>query len=72
MVVVVLQLHAKGAARHRVVLIPAHLHELAVLDLVDHGASVGAVMGTPAEEGFACRLIVHASSPPFWLLAAGS
>src|SRR5262245_58496105 len=55
MVVVVLQLHAKGAARHRVVLVPAHLHELAVVHLVDHGAGVGAVMGTPTEEGFACR-----------------
>src|SRR5262249_37007544 len=64
MVVVVLQLHAKGAARHRVVLVPAHLHELAVVHLVDHGAGGGAVMGTPTEEGFACRLCVHIPSPP--------
>jgi hypothetical protein len=62
--VVVLQLHAKRAAGHRMILIPAHLHERAVLDLVDHGAGVGTVMRTPAEERFACRLIVNASSPP--------
>src|SRR5262245_28193675 len=35
MVVVVLQLHAKGAARYRVFLVPAHLDELAVLHLVE-------------------------------------
>jgi hypothetical protein len=38
------------------ILIPARLHEPAVLDLADHGAGVGTVMRTPAEERFACRL----------------
>src|SRR5262249_15465257 len=66
---------AKGAARHRVILVAAHLDELAVLNLVDHGAGIRTVVRTPAEERFALRLLVHALNPPFaayrcWLFFA--
>jgi hypothetical protein len=46
------------------VLVAADLDELAVLDLVDHGAGVRTIMRTPAETHLACRLFVHTLSPP--------
>src|SRR5882757_9443364 len=46
------------------VLVAADLDELAILDLVDHGASVRAVMRTSAEESRTCGLIVHALNSP--------
>ena len=73
-VVIVLELHAQPAAGHRVVLVAPDLDQLAVLDLVDHGAGVGAVMRAPAEEGLALRLIVHDAPLPLtldrWLRSA--
>ena len=59
MVVIVLELHAQPAAGHGVLFVAPDLDQPAVLDLVDHGASVGAVMRTPAEERLTLRLIVH-------------
>ena len=64
MIVEVLQLHAQRAARHRVILVASHLDELAVLHLVDHGASVRAVMRTGAKEGLSFRLNIHARTLP--------
>ena len=65
MVVIVLELHAQPAAGHGVVFVAADLDQPAVLDLVDHGAGVGAVMRTPAEEGLALRLLVHGCTLPW-------
>ena len=70
MVVEVFQLHAERAARERMFLIAMNVDELAVLDLVDHGASVRTVVRTGAKKLFPCRLFVHASSLPQALCAA--
>jgi hypothetical protein len=59
MVVIVLELHAEPAPRHGVLLVAPDLDELAVLDFVDHGAGVGAVVGASPEKGLAFRLFVH-------------
>ncbi len=57
--VIVLELYAQHALRHGVLFIAGHLGQLAVGDLVDHGAGVGAVMGTTAEKRLALQLLVH-------------
>src|SRR5262249_55732698 len=62
-VVIVPELYAEPAAGHRVLFFAPSLDEPPVLDLVDHGARVRAVMRTPAEEGLALRLLVHRSLP---------
>src|SRR5262245_64795567 len=51
----VLELHAEPAARHRMVRIAGDLHQLAVLDVVEKGTGVWAVLGTGAfdDTGFA-------------------
>jgi hypothetical protein len=47
----VLQLHAQTASGHRMVGIPRHLDELAVLDMVKEGARVGAILrACPADD----------------------
>ncbi len=63
MVVEVLELHAEPAPRHGVLFVAPDLDELAVLDLVDHGASVRAVMRTTAEKRRALWLLVHGLPP---------
>lgn len=57
----VLELHAQGAARDRMLLVAVHVDELAILDLVEHRAGVGAVVRAGAEEGGARALLVHVS-----------
>jgi hypothetical protein len=69
-VVEVLELHAKPAPRHRVVLVATDLDQLAVSDLVDHGAGIRAVMRTCAEKRGSPQLLVPPDSS-FRLLGAG-
>jgi hypothetical protein len=49
----VLQLHAKAAARHRVIRVSGHLDQFFVLDVVQKSTSVGAVLraGTTNDTG---------------------
>jgi hypothetical protein len=62
-VVEILELHAQRAARDRMLLVAFDIDELAVLDLVDHGARVGTVVWARAEESRALDLLVHVSPP---------
>ena len=71
MVVKILEFHAQTAAGHRVLFVAPDLDQPAVLDLVDHGAGVRAIVRTCAEKRLACRLFVHvrpSSSRPAALL----
>ena len=61
-VVKVFELDAERAAGERMFLIAMNVDELAVFDLVDHGARVRTVMRTGAKKLFPCRLLVHAHS----------
>ncbi len=64
MVVEVLELHAQRSARDRMLLVPLHIDELAVIHLVDHRARIRAVVRTGAEEGFGgVELLVHWCPP---------
>src|SRR5262249_44392306 len=62
-VVEVLELDAQRAASDRVLLVALHVDELAILDLVDHGAGVGTVVWTAPEKRRALDLLVHVSLP---------
>jgi hypothetical protein len=58
-VVIVLELDAEPPTRHRVLLVASDLDQPPALDLVDHGAGIGAVMRTSPEELRALWLVVH-------------
>jgi hypothetical protein len=73
MVVIILELHAEPAAGHRMLFVAPHLDEPPALDLVDHGAGVGTVMRTPAEERFAMpRALLKDLDAGFWWPAIAS
>jgi len=64
MIVKILELHAQAATREGMVLLAAHVHELAVAHMIVHRAGVRAVVGTRAMENLGLQLLVHAFPPP--------
>jgi hypothetical protein len=61
---IILELHAKPTARHRMIRIAGNLYELAVLHVIQKRAGVGTVLGTspPHDPGFA-YMGRHSRSP---------